>query len=85
MPIHKEKIMEDNTNPTAEAQIETANGTEPAQTAAPELTVSDLTALRTIVEVASQRGAFKAAELEAVGKVFNKLNTFLESIPKKEA
>jgi hypothetical protein len=35
--------------------------------------------------VASQRGAFKAAELEAVGKTFNKLNTFLESVAKKEA
>jgi hypothetical protein len=50
-----------------------------------ELHISDLAALRSIVEVASQRGAFKANELEAVGKTFNKLNTFLESVAKKEA
>ena len=57
----------------------------PAQeAAAPDLNISDLIALRSIVEVASQRGAFKATELEAVGKTFNKLNTFLESVTKKE-
>lgn len=51
----------------------------------PDLNLSDLAALRSIVEVASSRGAFKAAELESVGKVFNKLNSFLESVAKKEA
>jgi hypothetical protein len=64
-----------------------------AQPAAPQetqastdLNISDLVALKSIIEVASQRGAFKAAELEAVGKTFNKLNTFLESVAaKKEA
>jgi hypothetical protein len=50
-----------------------------------DLNISDLVALKSILEVASQRGAFKAAELEAVGKTFNKLNTFLESVAKKEA
>jgi hypothetical protein len=65
----------------------------PSAPAAPEapatqgtdLNISDLVALKSIVEVASQRGAFKASELEAVGKTFNKLNTFLESVAKKEA
>jgi hypothetical protein len=49
-----------------------------------DLNISDLVALKSIVEVASQRGAFKAAELEAVGKAFNKLNSFLESVSKKD-
>jgi hypothetical protein len=40
--------------------------------------------LRSILEVASSRGAFKAAELEAVGKAYNKLNTFLESVAAKK-
>jgi hypothetical protein len=53
--------------------------------ASTDLNISDLVALKSIVEVASQRGAFKANELEAVGKTFNKLNTFLESVAKKEA
>ena len=50
-----------------------------------DLNISDLVALKSIIEVASQRGAFKATELEAVGKTFNKLNAFLESVAKKEA
>lgn len=59
---------------------------EGAETAAPaELTINDLNAIRTIIDVASTRGAFRGNELEAVGKTFNKLNAFLESVaPKKE-
>lgn len=59
--------------------------TEPAPQAAPvDLTVNDLLSIRSIIDVASQRGAFKAPELEAVGKTYNKLNAFLESVTKKE-
>ncbi len=61
--------------------------TQPTQTEvkAPELTINDLGALRTIVDVATQRGAFKAAEMESVGKVYNRLASFLESVtPKAE-
>lgn len=60
-----------------------AEGAAPA--AGPDLNVSDLVALKSIIEVATQRGAFKANELEAVGKTFNKLSTFLEAVAKKEA
>ena len=63
--------------PTADAASQPAAG--------PDLNVSDLVALKSIIEIASQRGAFKANELEAVGKTFNKLNTFLEAVAKKEA
>jgi hypothetical protein len=68
-------------------EVKTQEAQQPAAEAAPstDLNISDLVALKSIVEVASQRGAFKAAELEAVGKTFNKLNTFLESVSKKEA
>jgi hypothetical protein len=55
------------------------------EAAAPDLNISDLVALKSIIDVASQRGAFKANELEAVGKTYNKLNNFLESVAKKEA
>ena len=51
----------------------------------PDLNISDLMAVKNIIEVATSRGAFKAAELEAVGKSFNKLNAFLEAVSKKEA
>lgn len=52
---------------------------------APELTINDLNAVRTIIDVASTRGAFRANEMEAVGKIYNKLNSFLEAVtPKPE-
>jgi len=85
MSIIKEKLMTDEvkqeTAPAAETAAPEAN--QPAQ--GPDLNVSDLVAIKSIIEVATQRGAFKANELEAVGKTFNKLNTFLESVAKKEA
>ena len=56
----------------------------PAQHAAPDLNLQDLAAMRSIIEVASTRGAFRASEMEAVGKIFNKLNTFLEAVATKE-
>lgn len=49
-----------------------------------DLNVSDLSAIKSIIDVATQRGAFRAAELEAVGKIYNKLSNFLDSITKKE-
>jgi len=59
--------------------------TQEAPAPGPDLNISDLLAVKNIIEVATSRGAFKAAELEAVGKSFNKLNAFLESVSKKEA
>jgi hypothetical protein len=66
---------------------ESATQEQPAATppAGAELNISDLVALKNIIEVATTRGAFKATELEAVGKTFNKLNAFLDSVAKKEA
>jgi hypothetical protein len=55
----------------------------PAQEqAAPDLTIADLNSVRAIIDVACQRGAFKAPEMELVGKTFNKLNAFLEAATK---
>jgi hypothetical protein len=64
---------------------EPANTEAAQQSQGPDLNVSDLLALKNIIEVATTRGAFKATELEAVGKTFNKLNTFLEAVAKKES
>jgi hypothetical protein len=50
----------------------------------PELTVQDLGVLKTIIEVAQSRGAFKANELEAIGKTYTKLETFLTSIQNQQ-
>lgn len=53
---------------------------KPEQPAGPDLNINDLNSLKNIIDVASQRGAFKAGELESIGKVYNRLNTFLESV-----
>jgi len=48
--------------------------------AAPDLTVNDLQALKSIIDVASQRGAFKPNEMVTVGQVYNKLEQFLGAV-----
>lgn len=69
------------------AETGAVGGTDqPAQSAQPELTVQDLQNLRAIIDVASQRGAFRAVEMQAVGSAFNKLNDFLNAVsPQKPA
>jgi hypothetical protein len=47
---------------------------------APELTVTDLQNIRTIIDAASRRGAFGAGEMAGVGGVFNKLDAFLNVV-----
>lgn len=54
------------------------------ESGAPDLNVSDLTAVKSIIDVATQRGAFRANELEDVGKIYNKLTAFLESIAEQQ-
>lgn len=77
-----EEINEAASMPEAPAQTD---NTAPQVPAGPDLNISDLMAVKNVLEVAVGRGAFKATELEAVGKVFNKLNAFLEAVSKKEA
>lgn len=75
----------ENAQASAEQQTQpqtaaTANGSPQG----PELNLSDLGAIKSIIDVASQRGAFKANELESVGKVYNRLSAFLDTVAKKE-
>jgi hypothetical protein len=60
--------MEENT----QTPVNTATAEENA-----ELTITDLAAVRSIIDVASQRGAFKPNEMVAVGTVYTKLEKFL--------
>ena len=87
MPTPKEKLMsEEVKDQVVETPAEAAAPAAEAPAAqGPDLNISDLLAIKNIIEVATSRGAFKAAELEAVGKSFNKLNAFLEAVSKKEA
>jgi hypothetical protein len=71
--------MSDETNVEAEA-----TKTAPAQQG-PDLTVQDLQALKTIIDVASQRGAFKPNEMMTVGQTYNKLEAFLLAVAQQPA
>jgi len=54
------------------------------QPAAPDLNISDLNAVKSIIDIATTRGAFKANELEAVGKTYNNNKTHKEITMAKE-
>ena len=49
------------------------------QQSAPGLTLQDLVLVAQIIQLTSQRGAFKAEELADVGGLYNKLVVFLQS------
>ena len=48
------------------------------------LTIRDLMLIRDIISVVAQRGAFKAEEMETVGKTFNKLAAFVGAAAQSE-
>ena len=59
---------------------------EAADTGAPvDLNINDLAAIRNLIEVVTQRGAFKASELSSVGTLFDKLNAFLNAAQAAQA
>jgi len=45
-----------------------------------ELNIQDLAMARAIIELATERSAFKAAELANVGALYNKLDAFLKEV-----
>ena len=46
--------------------------------------VQDLQALKSIIDVASQRGAFKPNEMMTVGQTYGKLETFLAAVAQQQ-
>jgi translation initiation factor IF-2 len=70
-----------------ENQVSEATAPEAApQTEAqgPDLTVQDLQNLKSIIDVASQRGAFKPNEMMTVGQTYAKLEAFLDAVAKAQ-
>ena len=63
------------TAPAAEAQT---------QQDSMDLTINDLSAMKSIIDVASSRGAFKPAEMMTVGQVYTKLSNFLNTVAKQQ-
>jgi hypothetical protein len=45
-----------------------------------ELNIQDLAMARAIIELATERSAFKANELASVGALYNKLDAFLKEV-----
>jgi|TARA_B100000925_G_scaffold251379_1_gene203026 hypothetical protein len=74
----------DNTKPAAAAEAPKTDAPAPGTGGAVDLTVQDLNTIRSIIDVASQRGAFKANEMQAVGTTYNKLETFLNQVAKAQ-
>ena len=65
------------TDTVANDQAETTASEQPQQ---PSLTLQDLVLVAQIIQTTSQRGAFKADELQNVGTLYNKLIAFLTSV-----
>lgn len=55
-----------------------------SQPQSPDLTIADLTAMKSIIDVASQRGAFRPNEMTAVGQTYTKLEAFLSSVAEQQ-
>ena len=45
-----------------------------------QITIADLDLLKNIIDLASTRGAFRAAEMKQVGEIYEKLSAFLEAV-----
>ena len=76
------------------ANEETVSNAEEIQQDAPavdegrpveSITLRDLDQIAQIIDLASQRGAFRGNELTQVGTVFDKLNVFLQYVADKQA
>ena len=63
-------MAEETTTPEVES-------TEEQEVTAPSLGVADLKLAAQVIEVVSQRGAIRPDEMEAVGKLYSTLMTFL--------
>ena len=68
--------------------VKEAEATEtaaPGPESGPDLTVNDLSAIKQIIDVASQRGAFKPNEMVSVGTIYNKLEIFLNAVQAQQS
>jgi hypothetical protein len=73
--------MADEQQQATEAAGQTAQ--QPADQQSNELTINDLNAMKSIIDIASSRGAFKPNEMMAVGQTYTKLSAFLDNVAKQ--
>jgi hypothetical protein len=67
------------TDSAQEVQQEVPAGTQQTN----DLNINDLNAMKSIIDIASSRGAFKPNEMMAVGQTYSKLTAFLEQVAKQ--
>lgn len=67
-----------------EDTVETSSDAQAEEGQSPELTVQDLGAIKQIIDVASQRGAFKPNEMVVVGTTYSKLELFLNAVASQQ-
>jgi hypothetical protein len=58
--------------------------TQEKQTEQVQLTIADLQVIGSIIDLASRRGAFQAAELSQVGTTYDKLTKFLTFVKESQ-
>ena len=44
------------------------------------ITIADLNTIKNIIDLASTRGAFRAAEMQEIGEIYNRLIQFLDAV-----
>lgn len=44
------------------------------------ITIADLNTIKNIIDLASTRGAFRAAEMQEIGEIYNRLAQFLDAV-----
>jgi hypothetical protein len=64
-------------------EVTTQESQQPEAETQAQLTLNDLSAIKSIIDVASSRGAFKPNEMVAVGQAYNKLMAFLDVASKQ--
>jgi hypothetical protein len=64
-------------------ELQNATQEAAAQGESKELNIQDLAAMRTLIDVASARGAFRPGEMVTVGTLYDKLNGFLNEVQKQ--
>ena len=68
-----------------EEQVEAPVEGQEGAPAPDSISLNDLQLLAQIVDLASQRGAFRGSELTQVGGIFDKLNAFLGFVAEQQA
>lgn len=58
--------------------------TEQTQPNPQDLNIQDLAIMKSIIDLASERSAFKPNEMAAVGLVYNKLEIFLKQVEEQQ-